>query len=224
MPRYLPNKSATKGSQYHLQRLVNSGAETLDAQIAQALKLDADDHLIWKSPLATDDFAEYGDDAFLALLGIASVGLPHSLNRFWAARGPQWDGLALTGSGKLILVEAKSHASEIKSSCTAKSPTSLAKISSTLQATQRYFNSGAPIDRWLKPYYQYANRLAHLYWLRALNHLDTHLIFICFANDATISAPLSADQWMSEMVHIHDHLGIGAVGAAEGVHHVIVDV
>ena len=35
-----------------------------------------------------------------------------SLSSFWPRRGPQWDGLARTGRGDLLLVEAKAHVAD----------------------------------------------------------------------------------------------------------------
>ena len=41
---------------------------------------------------------------------------------------------------------------------------------------------GVPKDApWDAPFYQYANRLAHLYFLRQLNGLDATLLFLYFA-------------------------------------------
>ena len=38
---------------------------------------------------------------------------------------------------------------------------------------------------WTKDYYQYANRIAHLWWLRG-NGVDAHLLFVDFLNDADV--------------------------------------
>ena len=58
----------------------------------------------WLSPLETDDFAEYRDDAFRRRLSVSLGTMP--LRRFWPPRGPVWDGLAITDSGRRILAEA----------------------------------------------------------------------------------------------------------------------
>ena len=39
--------------------------------------------------------------------------LKEELKQFWPSRGPQWDALAISTSGKVLLVEAKAHVGEI---------------------------------------------------------------------------------------------------------------
>jgi hypothetical protein len=48
---------------------------------------------------------------------------------------------------------------------------------------------------WMAPCYQYANRLAHLYFLAERNELDAHLIFLYFANAPDVPNPCSVEQW-----------------------------
>ena len=40
---------------------------------------------------------------------------------------------------------------------------------------------------WTKCFYQYANRLAHLYFLKELNGIDAALVFVYFTGDTTIN-------------------------------------
>ena len=58
----------------------------------------------WLSPLASDNYAEYSDEAFIDLLG--GQLSQRKLASFWPKRGPVWDGLGRTDQGHLILVEA----------------------------------------------------------------------------------------------------------------------
>jgi hypothetical protein len=49
-------------------------------------------------------------------LDLLDIKLPNvSLSDFWLSRGPVWDGLGISDSGKIFLVEAKSHIAEVLS-------------------------------------------------------------------------------------------------------------
>ena len=166
----VPQPAAARGSQHWLQLAVTRCPEVLNEPIAAALGMPPQD-IAWRSPLAADDFAEYRDEGFLARLGAT---LPRrSLGSFWPPGGPQWDGLAVCSSGALILIEAKAHAGELSSRCQA-SPTSRARIQAALGETAAVAARGWS-EAWLDGYYQYANRLAHLYLLRVLNGLPARL-------------------------------------------------
>ena len=47
-----------------------------------------------------------------------------------------------------------------------------------------YLNCNIPLN-WEKGFYQYANRMAHLYFLRNLCKVDAYLLFVYFLNDAS---------------------------------------
>jgi hypothetical protein len=57
-----------------------------------------------------------------------------------------------------------------------------AKIQQSLNATKYYLRSTSAHD-WSSIFYQQANRLAHLYFLRELNKIDAYLILVYFFND-----------------------------------------
>ena len=42
---------------------------------------------------------------------------------------------------------------------------------------------------------QYANRLAHLYYLADLNHVDAYLLFVSFADAPDVPVRATAEQW-----------------------------
>jgi hypothetical protein len=113
-----PQHEAKKGSQKWLQKLVNDKPEILNSRIWSALNLSKEEHIEWCSPLKSDDYAEYRDQAFIDLLGAELKKVP--LGDFWPKGGPQWDALGKSTSGKLLLVEAKSHIPELLSSLQAK--------------------------------------------------------------------------------------------------------
>jgi hypothetical protein len=162
----------------------------------------------WLSPLASDDMAEYRDAAFLDRIGLPN--LTAALRDFWPERGPQWDGLARTGSGELILVEAKAHIREIMSSgCTASSERSRQMIESSLGETAAALRANPSIP-WTGPLYQTANRIAHLYFF-SLHKVPARLAFVCFVGDEAMGGPRSAEEWRGAL-----HMAEGLLGLRSG--------
>jgi len=212
---------AKKGSQMWLQSVVNETPDVLNAQIITQLNLPETEIISWLSPLAADDFAEYQDQAFLDRL---QIKLPNvSLKDFWPTRGPVWDGLARSTSGKVFLIEAKSHIAEIVSPGTAAGPKSLAMIQQSLTETKKYLGVGAKQD-WSASFYQYTNRLAHLYLLRVLNNIPAYLLFVHFVNDVDMNGPQSRGEWQGAIKLLHSYLGIGRHKLSRYIADAFVDV
>jgi hypothetical protein len=151
---------AAKGSQKWIQILVNQKTDVIDNEIKTSLSLPSNEIIEWLSPLGSKKFAEYKDEEFLLKLGIDPVEV--KLHDFWPKSGPRWDALATSSSGKLFLVEVKSHIPELISTCTA-GKKSKSRIEESLEATKKRFGVRSNHD-WTK-FYQYANRLAHVHWL-----------------------------------------------------------
>jgi hypothetical protein len=146
----------------------------------------------WLSPLATSNYLEYRDD-FLAAVGLQSY--EPLLRSFWPANGPQWDGLAtveLTAGRALLLIEAKAHPAEVRSSCSAEDPKSVAVIRSALEEVRTYM--GAEACDWTRGTYQLANRLAYLYFLQVKCQITTFLVLLNFVNDVSYK-PTSRELW-----------------------------
>lgn len=61
---------AKKGSQKWVQKLVNDKPHIMNSRIWGALNLSTEEGIQWFSPLKSDDYAEYRDQAFLDRLGI----------------------------------------------------------------------------------------------------------------------------------------------------------
>jgi hypothetical protein len=196
---------AKKGSQKWIQKITNDQPETLNSQIRRALNLAEKERIEWLSPLRADNYAEYRDEAFLNLLGVKLEMLP--LRQFWPKGGPQWDALGKSSSGKLLLVEAKSHISELLSSLQAKDNDSRRKIKASLKKTKAYLQAKATVN-WSQSFYQYANRLAHLYLLKK-NGLPAYLIHVYFINDAEMNGPTSFLEWQGAIKLLNSCLGIG---------------
>jgi len=220
MPR-IKQTSASRGSQKWLQILVNERPELIDRVLATRLQLTKRESIHWLSPLKDDDYAEYSDRQFLARLGVTLRKV--SLESFWPKRGPVWDGLAKTNGGRLILVEAKAHIAELVSSPTGARGPSLSKIRRSLDATKQFLGSGSEAD-WATIFYQYTNRLGHLYLLRELNGLQAYLLFLCFVNDKDIGGPATELEWEGAIKLLESFLGVRSHKLSKYVHHVFIDV
>jgi len=210
----------TKGSQKWLQLLINQQPKIIENHLRQALELISSDEIYWRSPLAPDKYSEYSDEDFLEQVSIRIE--QRSLESFWPERGPVWDGLATTSRGDVILVEAKSHVAELASSCGA-GDSARKLIRESLKDAAEFYGASPDAD-WLNGFYQYANRLAHLYLLRQLNGIPAWLCFIYFVNDDEMNGPRSIVDWQSEIAVVHSHLGLETQSLIPFVVDVFVDV
>ena len=197
-----PQGAKLKGSQRWLQIAVNRCPSTIDSAIRNT-GICLDEPIVWRSPLDTEDFAEYLDATFLDRLG---VRLEHrGLGSFWPRSGPRWDALARSGDSAL-LIEAKANIKELDSSPCSATLGSLARIRKALKETRAFLNVRSDTD-WTRCFYQYANRLAHLYLLRELNGCNAFLVFLYFVDDHT-TAPVSRSAWQGAVALAEAHLGL----------------
>ena len=146
-----------------------------------------------------------------------NTGTPHSSIKLESASisdnfatsgpdsGPQWDALARSGDS-VLLIEAKANVRELNSSPCGAGPASLAKIRATLDETRAFLNVNSDSD-WTRCFYQYANRLAHVYLLRELNGHDAYLVFVYFVDDRT-TEPVSQSGWRAAVELTKAHLGL----------------
>lgn len=158
--------------------MVDVCPQTLDDAIRQESN-EISAPIRWVSPLADDNFREYRDGAFLDKLGVRLDCVP--LGEFWPSNGPCWDALGRTDGGQVILLEAKAHVGEIDNSPSQAGEKSLPLIRESLESVKSYVGSRSPAD-WTTAFYQYANRLAHLYLLRTLNEVPAYLVNLYFLN------------------------------------------
>ena len=120
-----------------------------------------------------------------------------------------WDGLARTSGGRYLVIEAKANIPEFDSNPSGATEVSLRKIRKALDETRAFLKVNSKTD-WSKCFYQYANRLAHLYYLRELNKVDAVLVFVYFVGDTTISGvnPVSREGWQAAIDLANHHLGV----------------
>lgn len=216
----ITQEKAVKGSQKWFQVLVNQYREVIDGLLRPPLQLKATDAVTWLSPLAGDNFAEYRDEDFLERVSVRLEN--RGLESFWPRGGPVWDGLAQTSRGDVIIVEAKSHVSEMVSSCQA-GRDSWKLINGSLAEAAAYYHADHP-NNWTDRYYQYANRLAHLFFLRHVNNIPVWLVFVYFVYDSGMGGPSSEDEWRQAIADIHKHLGCKTESPIPYVVDLFVDV
>jgi len=208
-----PQNPGAKGSLKHIQRLVNDFHGLLENEIKRLLPKGEPDPIQWVSPLARDSYAEYRDDDFLRVLGLSSHA--SELTQFWPKRGPQWDALGRSGCigqhdelKQVFLIEAKAHVGEIVSPpCKAASQKSASLIRDSLAETKDYVHSASEAD-WAGYFYQYTNRIAHLYFLREKLNVDAYLVFVYFVGDEAMHGPRSRDEWEAALTVMKLYLGI----------------
>ncbi len=205
---------AFKGSQRQIQIYVNRYADELSQSMIDALPtLKAlNPRLRWASPLEHECFVEYYDQGFLR--AIEHPELTDKLSKFWPSPGAHWDALATVefGSGPaskgVVIVEAKSYRLEIfGNGCGAREP-NRTLIGQSMERTRSWL--GVPDDiedwKWTGPLYQYANRLAHLYFLRQAG-IPSWLVNIYFVDDDS-ERPAGYSEWQELLVEAKDELGL----------------
>lgn len=209
------------GSLKNLQVAINVKKKYLDYEISKVIgkqmKID------WRSPLHSDDYAEYRDEDFLIKLGVLNR-INYPLIDFWPKKGPQWDALGVSRD-EIILVEAKANIPEMVSSGTgAKNPQSINKIRNSLDEVKKYLNINNGID-WTGTFYQYVNRIAHLYYLREKNQIKAHLLFIYFINDITVHGPKTKDEWLGAIQTMECYLGLAKKHKLRKyIHDIFIDI
>ena len=123
--------------------------------------------------------------------------------------GPQWDALAVGEKKEVFLVEAKANIEEIVSPGTGASRTSKSLIRKSLQETKEYLNIKKDTD-WSGTFYQYTNRLAHLYFLWK-NKVKAYLLFIYFIGDSSFTdkyTPGTRAEWEAALLVMKTFFGV----------------
>jgi hypothetical protein len=202
------------GSQLYLQEIVNNKPKYVNYLILRkspSLVQYALEDPHWVSPLAKKNYEEYADDRFLQ--AISQARLYRQLRQFWPAGGPQWDALAIVkgkdGSSGVILAEAKANIPESGDpvyACRAMGK-SRQKIENSLALIKKDLGAKPDAD-WMGDYYQYANRLAYLYFLHIMCNVSTWLVFIYFVGGKKVTSPRSIKEWRRRIRQIQKALGL----------------
>ncbi|MBU0534116.1 MAG: hypothetical protein KJ887_04910 [Candidatus Omnitrophica bacterium] len=185
------------GSECHLLRYLGRHRCLLEKYILEEINYETINWLDFNF----DCHAEWKD---AELKGMDFLGDDLSIQKDWSNFWPQsrgihnWDAvgkITIKGNKEWLLVEAKSHIEEIESSCGAHNEGSIQKIKNAFTQTQKALGVSEEHD-WLNGYYQYANRLAVLYFL--VSHgIKAQLLFIYFLGDKFTGrkCPKTKDGW-----------------------------
>jgi hypothetical protein len=198
-----PQGTKDRGSQKWIQSAVNQCTPRyLDELIIR--KLDKAREITWCSPLAADEYAEYRDGAFLDQIKLGL--LKEALKSFWPARGPQWDALGITDREDVLLIEAKAHINELFSPASAAGDVSMQMIKGALSETAEAMGA-KPVSPWETTFYQLANRLAHLHFLRERG-VNAWLVLVNFIGDRDMHGPLIQEEWEAAYKVVWHVLGV----------------
>lgn len=133
---------------------------------------------------------------------------------FWTQSGtlPNWDAAGMRsteGGDEWLLVEAKAHLGELRQSCLAK-PAALGGTRELIEERLDEVKAALGVrtdNSWLDPYYQFANRIATLWFLHEQG-VAARLLHICFTGDeAFADAALSANEWGSALAEMDAWMG-----------------
>ena len=61
---------------------------------------------------------------------------------------------------------------------------------------------------WSGKFYQYTNRLAHLYYLRIKHGKVAYLVNIYFTGDKSVNAPDTSGEWKAALQVLYSYLGL----------------
>lgn len=200
---------AFAGSQLQVQIYVARRQAELSSAVAAVIQRPGlEEHLRWVAPSEEQRFSEPNDGRFMEVLGLGEH--KRKLREFWPTGGPHWDALAVVSAGDaptvIILAEGKSYPSEVHgpgSLATADSSKQL--ISRSLEEARAWFHA-EDTPEWKGTLYQYANRLAHVFFFHREFGISTWLVNLCFADDTT-TTPTTETEWQAALPSFKKRLG-----------------
>lgn len=201
------------GSEWHLLRWMGRHREAFDKYVLDAIGRSA----------CTIDWLDFNFDPNIRgadneLKGLEFLGTDKQLqeewNKFWPTGSGihNWDAVGWVRSAQgreLLLIEAKGHINEMKTSCGAKDPGSRRKIRQAFEIVKRDLRVSEEKD-WMRKYYQFTNRVAALYFLHKQG-IPAQLLFLYFVGDRssrTRECPQSNDEWQAPLTALSEHVGI----------------
>ena len=205
------------GSEWHLLRFLGYHRDAFSRQVRAEI---GSEELSWLDFKFSHKNKACGRDTeYNGLDFITDPDVLRNWYAFWpkSGRAQNWDAVGKIkhgGGEEWLLVEAKAHTREIKGNgCGATSARSIEKIEKALAETKAAFGAGStPLENWLGPYYQYANRLAALYFLMEKYQpaLPARLLFIYFLGDKhkNQECPRTKDEWQPSIEEMESELGI----------------
>jgi hypothetical protein len=196
------------GSTYHLQSYRDRNPERLDTALTTAISQDTS-ALTWHYPGRPAPGIAPTNINFLP----DENGLRSAWECFWPTTGTPltWDGIAhRTAPEEWVLIEAKANHPEFCSPPTGSGKQSREKIDASLRRTQRHLGVHAAFC-WAGTYYQYANRLAFLYFMNTIARIPARLVFLYFTGDTFPDkrpCPATRKEWEGLITACHLTLGL----------------
>ena len=205
------------GSECHLLRWMGRHRKKFDEEVLSAIGCPYSLAVDWEEFGFQKGGGFWPDEEIRAL---DFLGPQHQARKKWQMEWPQtgnvpnWDAVGRlplnSGESEWLLVEAKAHLGELKSSCGAKDKkgASWAKIETFLARTKTALGVPASAN-WMEGHYQYANRLALLDFLLR-NEVQARLIFIYFTGDSRKGWQCPSNQrgWFSALADLKTHLAL----------------
>lgn len=178
----------------------------------------------WISPLVTENYEECWNERFLERLDLLNDHL-ESFREFWPfkpwvdgkvnPRGtPHWDALArvplMADDSGVVMVEAKAHRGElVKPNDRSKADApSLGKIRTSFAAVRDFYEVDDAAPAWESRYYQFCNRLAHLWWMNVVARVETWLVWLLVVDDPVWRDRMTAPQWHEALQKIKREIGL----------------
>ena len=200
------------------------------AEAYEAKSVVAPTRIRWFSPLKADDYREFGGMEYFTRAGNSEVA--RKWREFWPTSGrpPMWDGWAVADEGgqkTVLFVEAKANVPELVTPPSGASPESLAQIVRAFGRAKSFIGVARSVP-WHETYYQYANRLATLFFLTQEARTRARLVFLYFTGDEFPDGrvcPTSQTEWLPHIEEAHRALGLPPIHGLSGlVMDVFVDV
>jgi len=202
------------GSEWHMLRYLGRYRNILNQEITR---------LVGGLTIDWLDFPDNGEWKGLDFLSNEFEALRHQWKAEWPQSGNvmNWDAVGWlkgTQATELVLVEAKSHIGELKSTCGAAEHGGLPQIRNFLARAKSKFGAPSSAD-WLSPHYQYCNRLAMLEFLRA-NALPARLVLVYFTGDTftKMQCPKNEAAWREALSELKNQIGLPVHSQLEAVH------
>jgi hypothetical protein len=221
------------GSEWHLLRYLGYHREYLSLR---TLEITGGKSLEWLDINFSNINKPLKDDKeFIGIEFINDSRVQKNWKLFWPQTGnsQNWDAVGKIHFGSYdewVLVEAKGYIGELISRCGAKNAQSKQKIHVALEkACQAFGNQSKPVENWLEPYYQYANRLGVLYFLmnECIPSENARLLFIYFygENRVNLECPQNELEWLPAIEKVYDRLGINInFELTKRIHHLFLPV
>lgn len=200
------------GSQWHLLRYLGYHRQKLNRLVGNAIGGEVVEWLDMR-------FNNSSDSIDREWRGLDFLNELHPVQKEWREFWPHsgnlhnWDAVGRTridGIEQWVLVEAKAHLDEMRSSCAAieQDGGQRDQIRAAFAETKTSMKI-SPAQDWLQPYYQYANRLSTLYFLTKHN-IPARLLFVYFCGDKNPHGNCPTDKagWQERLTEASTHLGL----------------